>query len=335
MKGLRQLGNIPNHIRKALDETYNGIRKKSSIRKKKSIVQRSVSVAVALIAIGIIATNEDVQASITQFFFSNDRGAQLAIDEGFVNKDREIISDESIDIMIDQHFYDGRKLGMGLSIFFDESIQLQDVVDVTVDYRLVNGDGTYLLEMIPDTKPLKGDGQFYFTGVQEQSNLNSTDGSVRMELLWNAIGEEELHSINDSVLKIETVKLWYDDRTFSSVDGQWNLPLSNMDQEYTGAPVQYKATDKENSINIIKATAHPTSLFVQFEIDGDLSKESLQVNILNEYDETYEIGGYRVKVIDDQTTVISGNFPISVFEDLEEITLQVVGVGEVILKKQE
>lgn len=330
---VRQLGNVPNHIRKALDETYNDIRKKSSIRKKKNMVQRSIGAAVALIVIGVIATNENVQASFTQLFFSNDRGAQLAIDEGFVNDDRATISDESINITKDQHFYDGRKLGISLSILFDEWTQLQNVVDVTLDYRLVNGDGTYLLEMIPDTKPLKGDGLHYFQVGSEQSKLNNSEGSVKMELLFSAIGDEEF-SINDSVLNIETVKLWYDDGTFKSVDGEWNLSLSNMDQEHTGDPVQYKANGEDDAINIIKATAYPTSLFVQFEIDGDLSAEFLQINILNEYDEIYEMGGYQVKLTDEKTTVISGNFPLSVFEDLEEMTLQIVGIGEVMLKKQ-
>ncbi|MCM3760852.1 DUF4179 domain-containing protein [Alkalihalobacillus oceani] len=329
------MGNVPNHIRKALDETYNDIREKSSMQKRKNMVQRSIGAAVVLIVIGVMATNENVQASFTQLFFSNDRGAQLAIDEGFVNDDRATISDESIRITKEQHFYDGRKLGISLSILFDEWTQLENIVEVTLDYRLVNGDGTYLLEMIPDTKPLKGDGLHSFQVGSEQSKLNTSDGRVEMELLFSAIGEE-ISSIHDSIFifKIETIKLWHEDGTFSSVDGEWNIPLSNMDEEYTGDPVPYKASDEDHSIKIIKATAYPTSLFIQFEMEGDHSAEFLQITILTEDDERYEIGGYRVEVTDEETTVISGNFPLSLFEDLDDLTLQIAGIGEVMLKKQ-
>ncbi|MDQ0207330.1 DUF4179 domain-containing protein [Alkalicoccobacillus murimartini] len=329
------MAKIPGKVRSALDETYKEIQLKSSQRKKKRYVQRMVISAAAVVLAGFVLMNDDVQASFSQLFQS-DRGVNKAISEGYVQKDGHSVSNKGIEITLSDHFYDDRKLGMNIKMKFEDVKQLKDVERVTFDYRLKNGDGTYLIESIPDTEPRKGDGTLYFSGGGEEAFLHNSEGLVQIEALYDNIGEEAVPVINDATLEVEMIKLWRNG-DFESINGEWRVPMNDMEKRSESKPTKYIALDETAPIKIKEATANPTSLYLEFEVEGDYREQEhifSEMLILDTEGNDYGADMYSISSNDNyQTTTISTTFQISSYDHLDSFAFRINDIGEVELKK--
>lgn len=330
------MAKIPDKIRSTLDETYKEIKKESARRKKKQYVQRTIASAAAVIVMGVVIMNDDVQASFSQLF-QGDRGVNKAISEGYVQKDGGSIRDQGIEVTLSEHFYDDRKLGMKVVLDFDDPDQLNEVDSVSMDYRLKNGDGTYLIEMIPDTKPLKGDGNIYFSAGDEQAFMNVNEGVVAFESLHENTNKEKLPEIHDAALEIERIKLW-NDNEFESVDGEWNISMNDMKKRNDIKPIHYVAMEAA-PIKIIEATANPTSLNLEFEVEGDYRKREHDLTamvIVDSEGNEYSTNLYNHSSGDNyKTTTVTTTFQISSYDNMSSLTFSIGEIGEVKLSKAE
>ena len=153
---------IPVKVRHSLDQSYDIIRAKSKKKKANFIWKRVATAACALIVTGIVLTNEHVLAGINEFFNFGDKGIEQAVNNGFIQENKSSVTDQGIKITLDKHFSDANKLGLSFQLVFEDPSILNKVREVSMDYRLKNGDGEYIDEFIPDTKPLKSDNKYIY-----------------------------------------------------------------------------------------------------------------------------------------------------------------------------
>lgn len=128
---------------------------------------------------------------------------------------------------LDRYFADENKLGFSFQLAFeDTSILKKPVREVTFDYRLKNGDGEYILESIPDTKPLKGNKLYISEGQDDNPYIDMKTGKVLYEAIWES-NQGSIPKLKDAVLEIESVNVFYENDELKTIDGIWNLPISD------------------------------------------------------------------------------------------------------------
>ena len=85
---------IPVKVRQSLDQSYDIIRAKSKKKKVNFIWKRVAAAACALIVTGVVLTNENVMASINEFFNFGDKGIEQAINNGFIQENNSTVTDQ-------------------------------------------------------------------------------------------------------------------------------------------------------------------------------------------------------------------------------------------------
>jgi len=321
---------IPVHVRQSLDQTYEMIRAKSKNKTVNSIWKRVAAAACALIVTGVVLTNGNVVASLNEFFNFGDKGIEQAVNNGFVQDNNSTVSDNGINITLDKHFSDANKIGISLQIAFDDPTILENVMDVSLDYRLKNGDGEYIGEFIPDTKPLKGKSR-YIAGYTEQNPiLNVKAGRVQYDAVFDS-SEGSIPPLKDAVLEIESVDVFYNTGELKKIDGNWTLAMVN--KENSDTITQYAMQDETSIIQVSKAEANPTSLNVTFSLEGIYENGNKPMKIIDEEGHEYEATGFNL-MTKGKETMISTNFPITSYNNSEKLKLIVEEIGEVELYKR-
>src|SRR3954447_326400 len=107
---------IPIKVRQSLDQSYDIIRAKSKKKKVNFIWKRVAAAACALIVTGVVLANENVMASINEFFNFGDKGIEQAVNNGFIQVSNSAITDQGIKITLDKHFSDANKLGLNFHL---------------------------------------------------------------------------------------------------------------------------------------------------------------------------------------------------------------------------
>lgn len=329
---------MPESVRQSLDSTYELIRAQSKKKKNRFIWKRVTAAACVLLLTGAVLTNEQVRASINEFFSFGDQGIERAVDEGFVQENDSIVTDQNITVKLEQHFSDANKLGMSFQLTFENPAMLEnDVTEVSMDYRLKNGDGEYIIEFIPDTKPLKGNGQSVSSGVEQNSTLDVKTGKVQYELIVDS-NKGELPNLKDAVVEIESINVFrgseYAD--LQKIDGKWDLAVANPDESKPISIIEYVMDDPSSIIQVTSAKANPTSFNLTFSVDQVFEDESPFVHAMKMIDEKgneYEVGGFNIETRDNQTH-ISTNFPITSYDHFDKLKFIIEDIGEVELLKK-
>lgn len=342
---------IPAHVRKRLDSTYDMIQTQSKREKSKFIWKRVTAAACALLITGGALANEQVRASITDFFSFQDKGIERALVEGFSEENNSTATDQQVKVTLQQNFSDANKIGMSFQLDFADLTILEhdvDVREVTMDYRLKNGDGEYIAEFIPDTKPLKGENA-YATGITYNNPiLDVENGVVQFDVVLDA-NKGNLPNIKDAVIEIEAINIFYEydylalqeefggpefDLPMLEIEGDWVLSLVNQDENKPVPTHQYVVKEANPNIEFISATASPTSLNVKFIVDTDITKNEVRtMKIIDEAGAEYESTGRHLDTKSDKTT-IELNFPISSYNDAATLKLHIEDLGEVNLIKK-
>lgn len=326
---------MPIKVRKSLDQSYDIIRTKSKKKKANFIWKRVAAVASAIIITGVALTNENVMASINEFFNFEDKGIEQAINNGFIQESNSSITDQGIKITLAKHFSDANKLGLNFHLAFEDPSILNNVKEVTMDYRLKNGDGEYIDEVIPDTKPLKGDNKYMISsGDYQNPAIDIKTGQIQYDVLSNS-NEGIIPPLKDAIIEIESVNVFYTTGEFKAIDGNWGLSVANKDIENLNLAVQYVMKDQTSNILITKANANPTSLNITFSLDGVYEDENIFVDmkIVDEGGTEYGVTGFG-KSTKNNKTIISTNFPITSYSNAEQLKLIINGIGEVELLKE-
>lgn len=325
---------IPVKVKQSLNETYDIIRTKSKKKKVNLIWKRVATAACALIVTGVVLTNEHVMAGINGFFNFGDKGIEQAVNEGFTQENNSIATNQDITITLDKHVSDSNKLGLSFQLVFEDPSLLNNVEEVSMDYRLKNGDSEYIGEFIPDTKPLKGENR-YITGYEDQTPiLDVKTGRVQYDVLLNS-NEGIIPNLKDAVIEVETVKVLYGTGVLKKIDGNWELPVANKSDGKSNLIVQYTMQDSASIIQVSEANANPTSLNITFSLNGIYDNENTfahHMKILDEDGNKYRAKDFGMSTKSNKTT-ISTNFPITSYNNSKKLKLIVEGIGEVELQK--
>lgn len=331
-KLLNEEKEIPNVVRISLDSTYDRI---LAMPKKKNRVVGKIAAAVCCVVIlGAMVTNESVRAGIKTFFNFNDRGVEEAINEGWINENSSSACDNGVKVTLDSYFADSNKIGLSVKLKFNDSKILKGIDKVSLDYRIKNGDGQYIEEFIPDTKPLKGKNQYISNGSDKDSKIDLENNEVQYDVILES-EEGSIPKLENAVVEVETVKFFKNDKKVKDIDGIWNLEL-NGGKSNDINPVEYKVVNNTSKIEIISAKSSPTSFNITFSVDGECIDEkefrSKDIKLIDENGKEYQSSGYRSELKNNKT-VISTNFSLSSYEDLDKLKLVVPSMGEVELEK--
>ncbi|WP_246942947.1 DUF4179 domain-containing protein [Bacillus pinisoli] len=324
---------IPVKVRQSLDHSYDIIRAKSKKKKANFIWKRVATAACALIVTGVVLTNDQVLAGVNEFFNFGDKGIEQAVDNGFTQENNSVVTDQGIMITLDKHFSDANKLGLSFQLVFEDSSILKNAKEVSMDYRLKNGNGEYIVEFVPDTKLLKGDNS-YISGSEHQTPIfDVKTGRIYFDVLINS-NKGIIPNLKDAVLEVESVNVFYGTEEVNKIDGDWILPLANKDKEKSDSTVQYVMQDPTSIIQVSKANANPTSLNLTFSLDGTFDENTFaDMKIIDEEGNEYLANGFN-KTIENNKTNISTNFPISSYNISNKLKLTLEGIGEVELLKK-
>lgn len=334
---------IPAHVRKKLDHTYNMIQVQAKRKRSKSVWKRVTAAACGLLLTGALLTNEQVRANINDFFSFGDKGIEKAVSKGFSQESNSSATDQDISITLKQNFADANKIGISFQLVFEDPKILENgVTDISMDYRIKNGDGEYIAEFIPDTKELKGNGG-YISGLTDQNPLiDAKAGIVEYEVILDS-NAGNLPSLQDAVVEIESINVFpeydYDalyeefggpfDLPLIEIDGKWDLALANQDKSESIPAFEYVMKDTKSDIEVISAIASPTSLNVKLIVDEEpFGSEGQFMKIIDEEGTEYESNGYNMEVKNTKTTV-KVNFPISSYDNAKKLRLIIDNVGEV------
>ena len=262
------------------------------------------------------------------------KAVEQAVNNGFIQESNSPITDQGIKIALDKHFSDANKLGLNFHLVFEDPSILNDVREVSMDYRLKNGDGEYIDEFIPDTKHLKGDNR-YITGAENQNPLLDTKmGRVQYDVLSDS-NEGVIPPLKDAVIEVESVNVFYNTGEFKKIDGDWNLSVTNKNKEKPDTIIQYVMLDQSSAIQVSKANANPTSLNLTFSLDGIYENENTfaDMKIIDEDGSEYGVTGFRMSTKNNKT-IISTNFQTTSYNNSNKLKLVIEDIGEVELLRK-
>ncbi|PEK22210.1 hypothetical protein CN568_04105 [Bacillus pseudomycoides] len=326
---------VPSIVRKSLDHSYDVIRMKAK-KKKRNVMWRKLAVAACCFVIaGSVFTNKHVQANINKLFHFNDKGIERAVDEEFPQKSNSIATDKGITVALDRYFADANKLGFSFQLVFeDTSILKKQVSEVSFDYRLKNGDGKYIMESIPDTKPLKGKKVYMSKAEDKNPSIDGKTGKVQYDVVFES-NQGSIPKLKDAVLEIESVKVFYENDERKEIDGIWNLPISDKTKEEATSTVEYRLAETRSNIQIVSAKANPTSLNLTFSVDEVVEDENtfMDMKMVDETGKEYKSKGYSQDVENGKTTVYV-NFPITSYDKANTLKLQMKKFGEIELVRK-
>lgn len=323
---------IPPHVQKRLDSTYDMIQAQAESKKRKSSWKRVSAAACALLISGGLLANEQVRAGISNLFSVQDKGIEKALVEGFGEVNDSIVTDENVTVTLQQNFSDENKIGMSFQLTFaTPSLLTDDLMEISTDYRLKNGDGEYISEFIPDTKELKGEARYVAGHTDDFFIVDRKKGIVQYDVVIES-NKGDLPQLKDAVVEIESIKFFNEAGELNKIEGIWNLPLVNNPNNLS--TVEYVANDSPTNIEVVSAIASPTTLNMELIVErGELYSEGLFMKVIDEAGVEYESDGYHVETIDDKFNV-NVNFPISAYHNAENLRLVIENVGEVELVKQ-
>ena len=333
IKALNEEKEIPSIVRMSLDSTYDRIR---TLPKKKNKVIRKIAAIVCCVVISVaMLNNESVIAGIKTFFNFNDKGVERALNEGFINENSNSIYDNGIEITLDSYFADSNKMGLSFKMKFDDSKILKGIDTVSLDYRIKNGDGDYIMEDIPDTKTLKGKNQYISSLNEKNSKLDLKNNEVQFDVILES-NEGSIPKLENAVIEVETVKFFKNNKMIKGIDGIWNLALNGEKSNVVNS-VEYKAENNTSKIEIISAKANPTSFNVIFAVDDeyiDFKKFStINMKLIDENGKEYQSSSDYSQESNDTKTIIATNFGLTSYDNVDKLKLIVGSIGEVELKK--
>ncbi|WDF05243.1 hypothetical protein [Shouchella hunanensis] len=307
---------LPKVVSESLNQAYREIQV-SGKKKRRFRVWKQVSLtAVGLFVIGM-ATNEDVQASIKDLFYSNDPGVEKAVANGYGTAEESMARDEDVTLTLAHHFIDERKMGTYFTIQFDDKTVLEDVTDVSIDFRIKNGDDEYVVEQIPDTKPLRGTEASYVSSGYTSSKLLTKYGLAEIEYLFENRTDRPFPQLENALLSVESINLFQGNEV-KKIDGEWLFNLENTERELL---VAYRPVEKPANVEFVTTEVSATNLDLAFVFKPDVQQQLGE----NEWD----VPEVHVRIPDGQTITDAtysittegnnvqyrGNFPLSSFAE--------------------
>ncbi|MEK3806196.1 DUF4179 domain-containing protein [Bacillus sp. FSL H8-0547] len=326
---------IPVKVRQSLEQSYDLIRVKSKKKKARYIWKQAAAAACALLITGAVLSNEHVMAGVNEFFAFGDKGIEQAVNKGFVQENTSAAADQNITIVLAGQFSDKNKAGMSFQLTFEDPSILDRAQEVTMDYRVKNGDGEYIAEFIPDTKVLKGTGSHPSLSDSQNSLMNKETGHIQYDVILES-HKGQMPALKGAVVEIESVNVFYGTDEMKKIDGKWELSAADSNKMSADSVVQYEVEGKSSAIHVSKAEANPTSLNLIFSLEGEHEDENLfahRTKLIDEEGNEYMADGFSMNRQNNKT-VISANYPITSFNQSGKLKLIVGEIGEADLKRK-
>ena len=321
-KTLTQNSEIPEVVRKSLDNTYGIINKKhrSNGIWNKSL-KRIAVVACGIFILGALVGNGAVIAGAKTFF--NDQGIVRVFEKGLFQTENTLIKDENISLTLDSYFYDSNKICLIINMKIDDINTLKYIENVSLDFRLRNGNGEYIAEIIPDTKPLKGEIIPYVVNAAEmRSSININKGEVQFFIVLESM-KGAIPILNNAVLDVESVNLFDKSGQLTKIDGTWSLAINDI-KDVAIPTIEYIAQNNSSDIEFLSAKARQSSFNISYALNGNY--DSLSMKLINEKGDEFEGRGFYIEEKAGRT-IITTNFAVSSYDHANKYTLQVYNIG--------
>lgn len=327
-KRLTQLHNdtrLSSGARQAFDASYASIREQAnrSRRRKQRRIGGVVMMAAAAMLVFILSFDGTALAAIDRLFKFGDRGIdQVVLTNGGERPDA-ITTDQDVSITLERVIADRHQLALRF-VLTKEKTRWEDVTDVSLDYRVRSEDGSYIDEMVPDTKLLKG------KGVMRSHQVNmmvDESGSLVYEVLSEA-GDKDIPSLEGATIEIETVRLFRDGET-DTIEGDWRLPIEQVTMQ---AAIRYEADDAVSPLDVGNVVVDLTSMRIELTVNGDDYDENYfidHVKLRDANGNVYNIeSGYSRSVRAGKTNLVF-QVPFTSRDAGPELMLIVEGIGQV------
>lgn len=319
---------LPDSIRLAFDQSYEQIRQHSMKKRKKSWL-KPVSAAVATIALSstILLTNDTALAKLQAFLGFNDSGLNSASENGDVQYVGQSQQSEDITITMEQFFADAYRLGLQLNIE-SEHIQMDDLYNIDMEYRLYNAQGEVIDTLLSDTKPIVA--PLMFSGHTFQLE-NVKNNVATLEMLTES-STKAVPSLDGARIVIETMHFSTKQEGTISVDGEWAFDL----QPATVETQVFVAENEVAGLELLQATLTNSSMHISYKINRKVKDENYYFDtaLINNSNEEFFPNGANIEYADGYTT-INSVFPYSIWDEQDTFALSVNGYGKLKLVKRE
>ena len=319
---------LPDSIRLAFNQSYEQIRQQSKKKRKKSWL-KPVSAAVAMIVLSsaILLTNDTALAKLQAFLGFNDPGLETASDNGDVQYVGQSQKSEDITITMEHLFADAYRLGLQLNIE-SEHIQMDDLYNIGMEYRIYNAQGEVIDALLSDTKPLVA--PFMFSGHTFQLE-NVKNNAATLEMLTDS-STKAVPSLDGGRIVIETMHFSTKQEGTISVDGEWAFDL----QPATVKTQVFVAGNEVAGLELKQATLTNGSMHISYKINRNVEDENyvFDTALINNSNETFYTNGASIERTDEYTT-ISSVFPYSIWNEQDTLWLSVNGYEKLRLVKKE
>lgn len=208
---------------KALENTdsISGMRD----NRRLSLIRRVMVAAVCLIVIaGAFLSNEAVRAVIKPVFGFGEKGIERTSDEGKVQQNKSSSINQNIRVTLDNYNYNSYKLGLNFKVKFDDNKILKDYQSVSLEYRIKNGNGEYIIEIVNDNKPLKGKTNIISTVSENNSAMDLKSGEIRYNFSIESFNGR-IPELENATIEIESVRVIDKKGNIKVINGSWNLPI--------------------------------------------------------------------------------------------------------------
>ncbi|MFJ7662149.1 DUF4179 domain-containing protein [Lysinibacillus sp. NPDC097162] len=319
---------LPQSVRIAFDQSYEQIRQQSKKKTKNSWL-KPVTAAVATIALAtaVMFSNDKVLAKLQSFFGLNDPGIEIASDHGDVQYVAQSQQSEDVTITLEHFFADAYRLAMQLNIESDH-IQMEDLYDMNIEYRLYNEQGEVIDAFVSDTKPKVGPGIFS-SGEFKLSNVNKHAATLEMLIESST---KAVPSLDGAKIVIETVNFSTKQEGIISVDGEWAFDLKPATVESQ----VFVAENEVAGLELQQATLTNGSLHISLKISQNIEDENyiMDTKLLTDNKEAFYANAANVERTNDYT-IINLVFPYSIWKKQKTLLLSVNGYEKLKLVEKE
>ncbi|MFJ8089375.1 DUF4179 domain-containing protein [Lysinibacillus sp. NPDC095746] len=320
---------IPDIVQKAFDRSYTEIRSQSKKKTKKRWLKPiSAAAACAVLASGMILSNDTAMAKLKAFLGFEDAGIELASQNGEVQYVGISQSSQDVTVTLKNTFADAYRVGLGMEIL-PKNIDIKDIYDVFIEYRMYDSAGKEIDSLVSDTKPLA---PTVIAASPYMNMLKENDQSIIVELLLES-KKMAWPSLDKVQLVIETIHFYTEKKGIVSIDGEWPFTLTPM-KVVTQSFVAEKAVE---GIQLQSATLTNGSMHVSLMVDTDLSEDENQFfewALTNEKGESFYARGVTTELKDGKT-VVNLVYPYSIWNKEKQLSLHIKGYEKLKLISKE
>ncbi|MFJ6209178.1 DUF4179 domain-containing protein [Lysinibacillus sp. NPDC092081] len=320
---------IPDIVQKAFDRSYTEIRSKLKRKTTKRWLKPiSAAAACAVLASGMILSNDTAMAKLKAFLGFEDAGIELASQNGEVQYVGVSQSSQDVKVTLENTFADAYRVGLQMEIL-PKNMDIKDIYHVGIEYRMYDSKGIEIDALVSDTKPLNSKG---ITGNAEEQILKGSGQSIIYELLLQS-NELAWPSLENAQLVIESIHFYTEKKGIITINGEWPFTLTP-----TKVVTQsFEAEKAVEGIQLQSATLTNGSMHVSLMVDANLYEDENQFFewvLTNEKGESFYARGANIELKDGKT-VVNLVYPYSIWNKEKQLSLNIKGYEKIKLKSKE